>query len=340
MIERMAKNKEKGEKNKRASLLRVAKCMKIALAAVLSIAVAGELGLEYSASAGIITVLSIQNTKRETFRSARNRGLAFLCALILGGSSYLLFGFTLPAFAIYLFCFAMLCFTMGWSEALAMDSVLITHFLTEQAFNGPMLINEIGLFLIGTTTGVLVNLHLHKREDAFKALADEVDQQFKSILHQMSDWLLQEDRDDYSFESFDKLRRIMQEAELCAVSNYNNAILSRSTYELDYITMREQQSAVLQGIYENIKKISYLPCQAQQIAALLASIEAGYHKDNTVEGLIEELETLMERMRQEPLPITREEFEARAILFYILKQLEELLHIKRDFIHLSKTPEV
>ena len=42
------------------------KSLKIAAAAVASIAIAGELGLQYSATAGIITVLSIQNTKRET----------------------------------------------------------------------------------------------------------------------------------------------------------------------------------------------------------------------------------------------------------------------------------
>ncbi len=38
--------------------------LKIAVAAVISIALAGELGLRYSATAGIITVLSIRNTKK------------------------------------------------------------------------------------------------------------------------------------------------------------------------------------------------------------------------------------------------------------------------------------
>ena len=59
------------------------KAFKIALAAVLSILTADLLGLKYAVTAGLITVLSIQNTKRETLRTARNRGLAFLCALII-----------------------------------------------------------------------------------------------------------------------------------------------------------------------------------------------------------------------------------------------------------------
>ena len=108
------------------------KSIKIALAALISIAIAGELGLKYSATAGIITVLSIQNTKKETLRSAMNRALAFACALILAAGAYTIMGFTIPAFAVYLLLFALLCLNMGWAEAISMDSVLITHFLTEQ----------------------------------------------------------------------------------------------------------------------------------------------------------------------------------------------------------------
>ena len=37
-------------------------------------------------------------------------------------------------------------------------------------------------------------------------------------------------------------------------------------------------------------------------------------------------------MRRENLPQKREEFESRAVLFYILKQLEEFLLLKKDFI--------
>jgi uncharacterized membrane protein YgaE (UPF0421/DUF939 family) len=36
-------------------------------------------------------------------------------------------------------------------------------------------------------------------------------------------------------------------------------------------------------------------------------------------------------MRKEDLPQSREEFESRAVLFYILKQLDELLTLKHTF---------
>lgn len=308
------------------------KSLKIAVAAVLAIALAGEMGLKYSASAGIITVLSIQNTKRETLRSARNRAVAFLCALLLAYVCYSLLGFTLWAFALYLFLFALLCLQAGWIEALAMDSVLITHFLTEQSMDTAMIVNELLLFVVGTGLGIGVNLHLHSRQEEFDRLANQVDEQIKGILHRMSLWLPKEDKSDYDADCFGKLEKALEAAKLCAAANYNNVLWKQDTYELDYIRMREQQSIVLKEIYMNIKRIAYLPRQAEQVAGLLSRIEKDYHKENTVEGLLEELELLLTAMKEQSLPKSREEFEARAILFYILMQLKSLLQLKRDFI--------
>ncbi|MBQ2803455.1 MAG: hypothetical protein IJF07_06110, partial [Lachnospiraceae bacterium] len=84
--------------------------------------------------------------------------------------------------------------------------------------------------------------------------------------------------------------------------------------------------------YENIKRITYLPRQAKQVAELLVRIEQDYHKDNTVEGLLAELELFLVDMKKQALPGSREEFEARAILFYILMQIKSLLQLKREFV--------
>lgn len=309
----------------------VAKSVKISVAAAISIAVAGELGLKYSATAGIITVLSIGNTKRETLKTAAERGLAFLCALLLAAGCFGVFGYTLPGFTVYLLLFALLCLCVGWGAAIAMDSVLITHFLAEQSMASKLLLNEILLFLIGTGMGILVNLHLHRKEGDFQRLSDEVDSQIKGILHRMSLWLPREDKSEYGSGCFEKLEKALEEARLCAAANYNNSVLERNSRELDYIEMREKQSIILKGIYENIKSITYLPQQAKQVAELFGMIEENYHRENTVEELLNRLGELLEEMKHQVLPGSREEFEARAILFYILMQTESFLNLKRDY---------
>lgn len=307
------------------------KSVKITLAALLSLALAGELQLNYSSTAGIITILSIQNTKRETVKSGIKRGIAFLCAIGLAAASFALFGFTLPAFGVYLLLFALLCLNMGWGEAITSVSVLVTHFLAEENMSLSAIINEALIFLIGTGMGILVNLHLHRRQGEFDRLAGEVDTHIKTILRHMSRCLLTENQKDDCAECFGELAKSLEAAGLCATANYNNQFRSGDTFELEYIRMREQQSIVLQGIYKNIKSLRYLPAQAAQIADLLQEIESCYHKSNTAEAILARLDQFYRTMEQQELPASRREFEARAILFYILKQLEELLILKRNF---------
>lgn len=308
------------------------KAFKIALAAVLSILTANLLGLRYAVTAGIITVLSIQNTKRETLKTARNRGLAFLCALILAFVCYALFGFCVGAFILYLFLFAFLCLSAGWGEAIAMDSVLISHFLTEQSFDREMLANEVLLFLIGTFFGILINLHLRKKEDEFDRLSVQVDDEIKGIIHRMAENLRREDKTGYNADCFMRLEDKICVAKECALRNWNNTLWNQSSYELDYIRMRENQSRVLRNIYDSIVRIRILPVQTMQVADFFEEIEAQYHRDNDVEELLAILKKMLADMKQEHLPKSREEFEARALLFYTLMQLEEFLTLKNRFV--------
>lgn len=328
-------------------LSQLTKSLKISLAAVLAMALAGALGLQYSATVGIITILSIQGTKLETFKTAGKRALAFLCALVLAGLCYGLLGYSVWVFGAYLFLFVLLCLTMGWQEAIAMDSVLVSHFLSQGVFF-PLLGNEVLLFVVGTGFGILVNLHLRSRREQFTLASDRVDGQIKEILGDLARWLAWEERSagtgsnavscpiDCGENYFDILQEALAQAEACAVANYGNAPFSKDTYELDYVRMRQQQAVILQAVHDNIRGITYLPRQAGQVADLLEQIRQEYHRYNNVEGLLGQLQALLKDMQTQDLPRSREEFEARAVLFYILKQLEELLEVKRRFIRLRQ----
>lgn len=316
---------------KNSLMQKLMRSLKIAMAALLATVLAQRLGLQYFTTAGIITILSIQGTKLETLKTAGKRALAFLCALILAGLCYGMAGYTVWAFGCYLFLFVLLCLVMRWQEAIAMDSVLVSHFLTEGCFF-PQLGNEVLLFVIGTGFGILINLHLRSRKEQFTQLSDRVDGQIKEILEDMARWLVQEDKSGYGKSAFDLLEKALQQAEDCAVANFGNAPFSRDTYELDYVRMRQRQAVILRAVYDNIREITYLPRQAEQVAELLERIRQEYHRYNNVEGLLGRLGELLEDMQLQPLPRSREEFEARAVLFYILRQMEELLEVKKQFI--------
>ena len=291
----------------------ILKSVKITAGAILAILFASCLNLKYSATAGIITILSIQNTKKETIQTALARGEAFCCALLVSFLCYNFFGYTTAAFGIYLLVFTTLCLAMKWSSAIAMDSVLITHFLAEKIMNIPMIANEISLFLIGAGIGVLLNLSLRPKENEWKDKMAEADESIRSIIKRMAERIRTLDRTNYDGSCF-----LLLDTPSCA--------------ELDYVQMRDFQSQVLRQIYNSIQMIAYLPDQAPIIADFFERISKEYAKTNDVKSLLDTLHELILSMKNEKLPTKREEFESRAVLFYILKQLEEFLILKRNFV--------
>ena len=104
--------------------------VKITVAAVLAILFAQALKLDFAVSAGIVAILSVQLTKKEPLRTALARLLAFAVVLLISITLFNLMGFTLPVFFLYLLIFILVCQWRKWISAMAMDSVLISHFLS------------------------------------------------------------------------------------------------------------------------------------------------------------------------------------------------------------------
>lgn len=308
------------------------KTLEVTIACMLSFVAAEWCGLDYAVTAGIITILSIQNTKRETLKTALNRGLAFLCALCLSAVCFSMFGYSMAAFGVYVLLFVFLCLAAGWPEAIAMDSVLISHFLASRSMGIEWIVNESSLFLIGTGFGILANLSLRRSEEKFNQLADVVDMELKGILQRMAERLLSGDKTGYDGQCFERLEKALKNAGACALSNWNNGILNNSRYELEYVSMRQKQGMVLKGVYKSIVMIETLPEQRIRVADFMKRIVADYRRDNDVEELLQELKEVFLAMKEEALPASRQEFEARAVLFYMLNQLEELLLLKNEFI--------
>ena len=103
--------------------------VKITVAAVLAILCAQALKLDFAVSAGIVAILSVQPTKKETLRTALARLLAFAVALLISITLLNLLGFTVPVFFLYLLIFILVCQWRKWIYSMAMDYVLISHFL-------------------------------------------------------------------------------------------------------------------------------------------------------------------------------------------------------------------
>ncbi len=305
--------------------------VKMTLAAILAILLATFLELEFAVSAGIIAILTIQPTKKETIRTAAGRLAAFVCALALAALSFWTMGFTLHAFFFYLAAFIFLCHTIRQPAAIAMDSVLVSHFLTFEAMGAGEIRNEILLFLLGVGVGIAANLHLHKRSSYMKRLREEADEQIRTILHRMSVRIVDCDLSDYNGACFHVLEQAIAAAYKMAEENYNNQFGTKDTFDGEYIQMREQQARVLYDMYRRVRRLQTKPITAQRISDYLARLAAEFHKENTGKALLEAFSKMDEEMKSNPLPASRAEFEDRAELYALLRDIEEFVRIKVEF---------
>lgn len=305
--------------------------LKVSIASMCAIYAADILNLEFAVSAGIVAILSIQPTKKETIKTAAGRFFAFVCAVIIARITFLLLGYNFAAFGVYLICFVGVCFVFKWNSAIAMDSVLITHFLSVGNMSTDIVINEFLIFSIGTLAGILANAHLKKDVLNIEKLKDDTDNQIRKILYRMSERILVQDMTDYDGGCFTILWDNLRKAQNMAERNYMNVYASDDVYDMKYLEMRNNQCHVLYEMYKNIRQLSTTPIQAEKISGLLRKISVEYQKDNTVVELMDAFQKLDREMKEEPLPVERIEFEDRARLFALLRLLEEFLNIKKAF---------
>ena len=304
---------------------------KIVLAAVVSILVAHFFGLKHEVSAGIVAILTIQPTKRETIETAVGRFLAFIIALVIAFISFKIFDFTLTAFFVYLIIFIMVCQSFGWTSAMTMNSVLISHFLAEQDMNLSAIVNEVLIFVIGVGTGIVANMHLKKNVNYIEELKDATDDQIKKILEQMANGIVNHNVSEDNYDCFYTLRKHIRDAKNVAEENYKNQLKQHDIFDLEYIRMRDKQYLVLYEMYKFARHLDAKPITAEKLSDFMLEMSVSYNRDNTCEGLMESFKEMDKYMKAAPLPVERNEFENRATLYGLMRHMEEFLQIKIDF---------
>ena len=303
--------------------------MKIVLASILAIVIAYSLDFSFYISCGIVTILTIQSTKRDTIQTAIERCIAFVIALVIAYGCFYFFGYTILAYCIYLVFYLFICQLCSWYSSMAVNSVLISHFLTFQMMTYPTIINELGLFIIGVSIGIMANLHL-KKNIYIEDLKNQADDQIRHILLRMSKRILQ-NVDDYDGSCFDVLFDLISKAKTMSYENEKNSIFTFDDFDRKYISMRSKQTQVLYEMYKIIRNMHSTVFTAEIISNFLFKIANEYHLENDCEQLLDEFYDLDAKMKSTPLPVERNEFEDRARLFVLLRRIEEFLIIKRDF---------
>ena len=137
----------------------ISRALKIAVGSSLAIFVAQLLGLQNATSAGIITLITIVTSRRETVQLSYRRVMTFFLSVILACVIFQAVPWAWIDYGIYIFVMAVICQLLNWDSTVSLNAVIGTHFLTSQDFSLIFILNEFSLVLIGIVFAILLNLY-------------------------------------------------------------------------------------------------------------------------------------------------------------------------------------
>ncbi len=133
------------------------------------------------------------------------------------------------------------------------------------------------------------------------------------------------------FQLLDELDDLLEKARQVVYAEFDNQLLDQSTYDIRYFDMRGEQATILRYMAINLN-LCRLPTRENKILAGMFYLTADQlHEQNTGVYLMEDINALLQFFRDSELPVTRAEFENRAILFQLLNDFTRFIQTKKDF---------
>lgn len=308
--------------------------LKIGIGSSTALTIASFLNLQNAASAGIITLLTILTTKWETIRLSWARILTFGIAIVL---AFVLFQLPISPwlmYAVYIFILVMINESMDWKSTLSVNAVIGTHFLSSNDFSPEFVVNEFMLVLIGITVAFVVNMFRHNRNHKASIVGhmQRVEKRLQQILEEMAGHLRKQEDGWDVWKDLEQLENDIKDYILDAYEYEGNTFQSHSGYYLSYFEMRLEQCMEFYSLHTEMKRMRQMPVQAELIADYMLYLKDFVVENNCPDEQRKKLEEMVEQLRRQPLPVSHEEFENRAILYHVLSQLDAFIEHKENFI--------
>lgn len=308
--------------------------LKIGVGGSLAYYLAQLLHLDNASSAGIIALLTLLTTKLDTFRLSWQRLLSFVASVGLCFVLFHLIQTTWLDYGIYLFFSMFVCELLGWRSVVSVNAVIGAHFLSSGNFSLEFLLNEFLLVVIGVTIAIVLNLFQHNNahESEMIQRMQYMEGKMTQILLELAGYLRHQSMGEHVWEDLVRLEKDLDISSDMAHEYHLNTFGAHSEYYINYFRMRKQQYGILHSLHTEMNRISELPQPAEIVADFLTETSKHVTEMNEPKALIEQLEELVRELQEHELPKTREEFENRALLYHILKDMEDFLLFKQHFV--------
>ncbi|PLS15335.1 hypothetical protein CVD28_23705 [Bacillus sp. M6-12] len=303
--------------------------IKTAIGTAAAITIAQWCGLDSFPSAGIIAILCIQVTKKQSLRASWNRFAACMIAMAFSAIFFEGISFHPAVIGFLMLLFIPFTVAVGVKDGIVTSSVIILHFYSAGKVTLGLFINETALITIGIGVALIMNLYMPSVEIELSRFQEEIEDKFEIILKEIVVYL-KTGESNWGGKEITEASGLISEAKLLAIRDVENRFLGNEDDYYHYFKMREKQFEILERILPLVTSIPSIVKQSAMIANFLEEISNNVHPQNTAYIYLEQLSEMKLEFESMDLPKTREEFESRAALLQLMKEIEEYLNIKNS----------
>ncbi|PKF88849.1 hypothetical protein CW306_05770 [Bacillus sp. BA3] len=309
--------------------------IKTALGATLAIIIAQMLNLEYFSAAGIIAILCIQVTKKKSVYASWHRLLACLIAMAYASLLFQFIAFHPLVIGLILLIFIPTTVALRINEGIVTSSVIIMHLYGSGDITFSLLINETILIAVGVGVALVMNLYMPSVDDKLLAYQESIETNFSAILMGIVRYLRDNDH-TWDGKEITETANLLNQAKSLAFRDVENHFLREEDLYYHYFKMREKQFEIIERILPLVTNIPLVVKQSGIVADFIEDLAENVHPQNTAILYLKKLEEMEIHFRGMALPQTREEFESRAALLQLMKEMERYLLLKHSFKGLPK----
>lgn len=304
--------------------------MKTAAGAAIAIYLAQLLQLDYYVSAGILTVLCVQPTKKKSIRAAFSRLIASLIAIAFTFVFFEGIAYHPVVIGLMILLFIPVLVSLRFTDGFVSSVVIILHIFDAGNLTVGLFINELLLMVIGFGTALAVNMYMPSIERKLHAYQKQIETLYARILNEMVVYL-RNGSSDWGGEELMETTELLKKAKALAYQDVENHVTRLENKYYRYFDMREQQFEIIERILPKISTLPVMVRHSALIADFLEDLADHVHSGNTASRYLEKLDVVKKEFASMPLPDSHEKFQAMASLYQVIEEMDTYLEIKQSY---------
>jgi len=304
--------------------------MKTAVGTGISIALAQFFGLHSFPSAGILTILCVQPTKKKSLHAVYTRLVSSIVGMIFSYIAFELFDYNPFVFAVMLLFFIPTIVSLGVAEGFVSSAVIIMHIYSATNFTLDLFLNELGIMAVGFGTGLAVNMYMEDIQKDLDQYRVQVEGLYRTIFSEIAKYLRNGDT-SWDGKQLILLSDILNKAKSLAFKDVENHLRRKENLYYTYFDMREQQLEIIERVLPKITALPVMVQQAELVADFMEDLAENVHSGNTAQTYRDKLEKVKSEFAELPLPESHDKFLAMAALYQFIEEMDKYLIIKQSF---------